>query len=203
MTLVRKSFLIIILGLNCFIASCSHYIDAEPLSSIKSGKTFDRQGSYRIGPGDEVNVLVYGEEKISGTYKVSTTGFLAIPLLPPMQVSGLTSQQLNRKIATALRSLIKSPRVTTSLTGIKNFQVFFTGEVNRIGAINLTNETSFLQALTLAGGLTEFASGRIVLVRKLSSNQIKRYSTDYDDILSGSAQLDRITLEAGDVVIAE
>ncbi|SMF13174.1 polysaccharide biosynthesis/export family protein [Pseudobacteriovorax antillogorgiicola] len=185
------------------ISSCSHYIDAEPLKNIQSGRTFDRQGTYRISPGDQVNVLVYGEDKLSGVFTISSTGFLSVPLIPPLQVSGLTTQQLNRKLGNALRSLIKSPRVSTSLTGAKNFQVYFTGEVNTVGAVNLTNETTLLQAISLAGGLNEFASGRIVLVRKIASKQVKRYATSYEDILSGSLQLDHLSLEAGDVIIAE
>ena len=186
-----------------FLSSCTHYIEAEPFSKIKSGRTFDRQGTYRMSPGDRVNVLVYGEDKLSGNYIVSSTGFLAIPLIPPLQVSGLTAQQLNRKLSNALRGIIKSPRVSTSLTGVKNFRVFFNGEVGSVGAVNLTSETSLLQAVSMAGGLTDFATGRIVLVRKVDSKNVKRYATDYDDILSGLYQLDHLSLEAGDIIIAE
>lgn len=189
--------------LSLALSSCSHYIDAEPFSQIKSGQTFDRQGAYRLNPGDVVNVLVYGDDKLTGEYTVSSAGFLAIPLIPPVQAAGLTATQLGKKIRNALRVLIKKPRVTASITGAKNFRVFFAGEVNSVGVISLTNETSLLQALTMAGGLNDYASGRIVLVRKIAGQKIRRYSTDYEDILSGRGQLDRLNLEAGDVLIAE
>ena len=195
--------LLITLTATLALSSCTHYIDAEPFSKVQSGRTFDRQGIYRISPGDQISVLVYGEDRLSGQYTVSSSGFLTLPLIPPIQVSGLTNQQLSSKLQTALRQMVKNPRVTTSLTGTKNFQVFFTGEVGSIGAVSLTNETTLLQALTLAGGLNDFASGRIVLVRKLRDKTIRRYATDYEDILSGEGQLDSLSLEAGDVIIAE
>lgn len=186
-----------------FTSSCSHYIDAEPISAIKSGKTFDRQGSYRISAGDQIDILVYDEPKLSGTYTVSSAGFLSIPLLPPFQVAGLTAQQLSRKVKNALRVLIKKPKVSTTLTGARNFQIYFSGEFGSRGARALTNETTLLQAMSLAGGISEFATGRIVIVRKIANLGIRRYATFYEDILSGKDQLDQMRLEAGDVLIAE
>ena len=182
---------------------CSLRIPAADLSQLKSGRTFDRQGGFKIGPGDEVNVLVYGEDRISGTYRVSPTGLLAIPQLSPMQATGQSPSQLAFRIKNALGGLIKDPKVSVSLTGVRSFQVFFNGEVQRVGAVNLDNRTSFLQALTLAGGLTEFASGRIVLIRKIGANQTKRFATSYEDILLGKNYIDQVTLESGDIIIAE
>ncbi len=194
---------IVILSYLTWTNSCWHRIPAIDLSLLKSGQTFDRQGSFRIGPGDELNVLVYGEDKLSGTFRVSPTGFLSIPLLPTLQVKGLTPSQLGYKLKNALRKLIKAPKVSVSLTGVRSFQVYFAGEVQRIGSINLTSETNFLQAITLAGGLTEFASGRIVLIRKIGTNKTQRYATTYKEVLSGKNFLDQVTLESGDIIIAE
>ena len=64
--------------LLALIGACTHYIDAEPFSKIKSGKTFDRQGTYRISPGDQVNVLVYGEPNLSGDYIVSLKRWILV-----------------------------------------------------------------------------------------------------------------------------
>ena len=129
--------------------------------------------------------------------------FYLLPLLPPMQVSGQTPSALTYKVRNALRKLIKDPKVSISLTGVSSFQVFFNGEVQNVGAVNLTNETNFLQALTLAGGLTEFASGRIVLIRKTGTNKTIRYATTYKDVLLGKNFIDQVTLESGDIIIAE
>ncbi|MFW7377341.1 MAG: polysaccharide biosynthesis/export family protein [Oligoflexus sp.] len=185
------------------LQACSHRISAEDISKLQAGKTFDRQGVYRIGVGDEISVRVFGDQEISGNYIVSPTGFLHLPLIDPIQVAGLSSAQLTTRLKNALQRLIKDPRVTIALTGVRSFQVYFAGEVNRVGAVNLTNETSFLQAITLGGGLTEFASGRIVLIRKVDQNKVRRFSTTYERILAGKDSTDYITLESGDVIFAE
>lgn len=188
----------------CLIfASCAYRIPADDITQLQAGKTFNRQGNFLIGPGDEVDVFVFGEEKLSGRFTVSPTGILALPLLTPVAVSGMTTQQLTKRLETVLEGLVKNPRVVVSLLGIRSFQVYFGGEVRRVGAIPLTNETTFLQAVTLAGGLTEFATGRIVLVRQIGNNKVRRFAIRYDDILTGERYVDNITLESGDVIFAE
>jgi polysaccharide export outer membrane protein len=205
MRLRRKHlFLLLLISITALTGSgCAHRIEADDISQLKAGRTFDRQGSYRIGIGDEVSIRIFGDEEISGDYIVSPTGYLNLPLINPIQASGLTASQVTVKVRNAVRRLIKNPRVTVSLTGVRSFQVYFAGEVNRVGSVNLTNETSFLQALALAGGLTDFASGRIILIRKVGQNKIKRFATTYEEILTGDELTDYITLESGDVIYAE
>lgn len=196
-----RVFLVLIFSL--VIKGCSYRIVAEDITKLQAGKTFDRQGTYLIGVGDEISIRVFGDQEISGNYIVSPSGFLHLPLIEPIQVTGLSSAQLTTRLTNALRRLIKDPRVTVALTGVRSFQVYFAGEVNRVGAVNLTNETSFIQALALAGGLTEFASGRIILIRKVDQNKVRRFATSYERILAGKDASDYITLESGDVIIAE
>jgi polysaccharide export outer membrane protein len=184
-------------------SACSSRIPADPVSELQASKTFTRQGTFMIGPGDQLDIFVFGEEKLSGRFTVSPTGILAFPLINTLNVSGMSSQVLTKRLEAALDTYIKSPRVAVSLPSVKSFQVFFNGEVKRIGALNLSSETNILQALTLAGGLTDFASGRIILVRQIGNSKVKRYAMQYEDILAGDKFVDGITVETGDVIIAE
>ncbi|RYZ48777.1 MAG: hypothetical protein EOP07_25380 [Proteobacteria bacterium] len=183
--------------------ACSSRIPADPVSELQASKTFTRQGTFMIGPGDQLDIFVFGEDKLSGRFTVSPTGILAFPLINTLNVSGMSSQVLTKRLEAALDTYIKSPRVAVSLPSVKSFQVFFNGEVKRIGALNLSSETNILQALTLAGGLTDFASGRIILVRQIGNSKVKRYALQYEDILAGDKFVDGITVETGDVIIAE
>ena len=183
--------------------SCSFRIPAEDISQLQSGKTFNRQGGFIIGPGDEVDIVVYGEEKLSGRFTVSPAGILTFPLIAPVNTLGMTIAQLSKRLESALEGMVKNPRVTASLLGIRSFTVFFAGEVGRVGAVPLTSETSFLQALTLAGGPSIFASGRIVLIRQVGNNKVRRFSLRYEDILTGEKFIDNISLESGDVIFLE
>ena len=192
-----------VLLFSSVVTACSYRIPADDITQLQAGKTFNRQGNFMIGAGDEVDVFVFGEEKLSGRFTVSPTGVLAFPLITPIPVAGMTTQQLTKRLESALESLVKNPRVSVSLLGIRSFQVFFGGEVRRVGAVPLNSETTFLQAITLAGGLTEFASGRIVLIRQIGNNKVRRFALRYDDILTGERYLDNITLESGDVIFVE
>ncbi|MBC7531319.1 MAG: polysaccharide biosynthesis/export family protein [Oligoflexus sp.] len=197
--LIRPLF-VLAMGLS---HACASRIPAEPVSQLQASKTFTRQGTFMIGPGDQLDIFVFGEEKLSGRFTISPTGILAFPLINTLNVTGMSSQQLTKRLEAALDVYIKAPRVAVSLPSVKSFQVFFSGEIKRVGGLNLTSETNLLQALTLAGGLSDFASGRIVLVRQIGNSKVKRYAMQYEDILAGEKFMDGITLETGDVIIAE
>jgi polysaccharide export outer membrane protein len=185
------------------IAGCAPTIVAFDLTKAMAGTTFNRQGDYIIGGTDQLSVKVFGEEKMSGPYTVAPTGVLSFPLIGFIQAEGLTSIQLEGKLQQALRPYIKSPRVTVVVTSRDSYQVFFSGEVTRPGALKLENKTTLVQGLAAAGGLTKFASGRIVLLRHFADGQVQRYATTHQQLLSGKNRLDRFVLERGDVVHAE
>ncbi|HYX33126.1 MAG TPA: polysaccharide biosynthesis/export family protein [Oligoflexus sp.] len=195
--------ILIVLCALSWMEACTFHIPAEDISQLQAGKTFTRQGGFTIGPGDEIDIVVYGEEKLSGRFTVSPAGILTFPLIAPINVVGMTVAQLTKRLESALDSMVKNPRVTASLLGVRSFSVYFAGEISRIGMVPLTSETTFLQAMTLAGGPTAFATGRIVLIRQVGNNKVRRFSLRYEDILTGEKYIDNITLESGDVIYVE
>ncbi|WP_141735285.1 polysaccharide biosynthesis/export family protein [Oligoflexus tunisiensis] len=195
----RLILLLVLIG----VEGCTFHIPAEDISQLQASKTFTRQGGFTIGPNDEIDIVVYGEENLSKRYIISPAGILTFPLIPPMNVVGLTVSQLTKRLESALNGMVKNPRVTASLLGVRSFSVYFAGEINRIGMVPLTSETTFLQAMTLAGGPTAFATGRIVLIRQVGNNKVRRFSLRYEDILTGEKYIDNITLESGDVIYVE
>jgi polysaccharide export outer membrane protein len=200
-----KAFIrsLLLLQIMSWAQGCTFHIPAEDISQLQAGKTFTRQGGFMIGPGDEIDIVVYGEEKLSGRFTVSPAGILTFPLIAPINVIGMTAAQLTKRLESALDGMVKNPRVTAALLGVRSFSVFFAGEINRIGVVPLTSETTFLQAMTRAGGPTAFATGRIVLIRQVGNNKVRRFSLRYEDILTGEKYIDNITLESGDVIYVE
>jgi protein involved in polysaccharide export with SLBB domain len=93
--------------------------------------------------------------------------------------------------------------VTVSVSDAESFQIYFSGEVAIRGGRNLKGRTSLLQGLVLAGGLTDFASGQIYLIRRVGETEVKRYVTTYKDLLRGRKTLDFYYLERGDIIHAE
>ena len=194
---------LIVIPLLWLTSSCSHKIPAEGIESVKPGKSFSRTGEYKIGPEDILDVKVLGDKDVSGQYKVSPTGYLNFPLVGSLNVFGQTAAQVNSKITTALRHYMKKPVVSVSIAKVNSLKVIFSGEFASKGPIALTTEVSLLQGLMLVGGLTDFASGRVVVIRKDSSNKTRRYSVEVEDVLDGNKHLDDFALENGDIIYAE
>ena len=80
------------------LISCGHRVPTFDITKLKSGRSFNRSGAFVIGPRDTLNVTVYGDEKLSGDYIVSNTGILNLPLVAPVDVTGLTALQVSKKL---------------------------------------------------------------------------------------------------------
>jgi polysaccharide biosynthesis/export protein len=185
------------------VTGCAAAVPAQDLTRAVSGTTFNRIGDYVISANDQINVKVFGQDSLTGTFTVSPTGSLTFPLVGFVSAAGRTSMQVTESLQKALRPYVKNPIITVSVAGRDSYQVYFSGEIGRPGEINLQRSTTLLQGLAMAGGLTRFASGRIVLLRQNQSGVMSRYSTTFYKLLSGKDQLDRFPLERGDYIHAE
>lgn len=182
---------------------CMTIMPSEDLEHAIRGDTFDRVGDYKIGPADTLNIRVFGEDALSGVYIVAPSGTIQFPLVGFVKTSGLTQLQLARQLETVLKPFVREPRVAVSLADTQSYRVFFSGELQTRGVRELKAKTSILEGVILAGGLTDFASGRIYLIRRLSERTVKRYVTSFDALLRGRNLLDTIYLERGDILHAE
>ena len=190
-------------GSHGALSGCTAAVPALDLSQAMNGSTFNRAGDYVISANDQINIKVFGQENLTGVYIVSATGMLTFPLVGFVQAAGETSLQLTAKLERALKPFVKNPIITVNVAGRDSYQVYFSGEVNKAGEVTLQNRTTLLQGIAVAGGLTRFASGRVVLLRQLPSGLVQRYATTFYKLLSGKDQLDRFVLERGDLVHAE
>ncbi len=194
------------LGLMTLVSlplGCATAIPARDLAEAVAGNTFTRQGEYLLSANDQVSVKVYGQDSLSGLYTISPSGVLTFPLIGFVQAAGSTSLQLTERLGRALQSYVKNPIVTVSVASQGSLSVYFSGEFNRPGVASLPGRTSMVQGVALGGGLSKYASGRIVLIRQGANGTTQRYASTYDRLLSGRGELDRLTLERGDVVHAE
>ena len=193
--------LIALMALFCF--GCTTAIPAYDLADAVQGSTFTRQGEYLISAGDQLTIKVYGQEALSGVYPVSPSGLVTFPLIGFLQAAGETSLQLTDKLQRSLAAYVKNPLATVAVTGKDSLVIYFSGEFNRPGTAALFGRTTVLQAVAIGGGLTKAASGRIIVLRQMSNGNVRRYATTYARLLQGIPDLDRVTLERGDVLHAE
>lgn len=157
--------------------------------------------AYRIGPQDVLKIDVWREDQLTRTVPVRPDGKITLPLLNDVQAVGMTPMQLAGVISDGLKKYINSPQVTVSVTEINSRRVYVTGEVTRPGAFPLLPDMTVLQALTSAGGFTQFARIKSIYVLRMEGKQQVKHAFNYKDVISGKQAEDNIQLHPGDTVV--
>jgi polysaccharide biosynthesis/export protein len=157
---------------------------------------------YVIGPGDTLNIQLWKEPTLSGPAKVRPDGFITLPLVNEVQVSGLATGELRKILTAKYKEFVNDPVVTIRIEGIASSEVFLVGQVTKPGAYPLAGNDSLLQLITRAGGLTIFADRRDIRVVRRVGDKVTEYIADYDAILDGDLKQD-IILKPGDRIIVQ
>ena len=156
---------------------------------------------YKIGALDVLRIDVWKEAEISRLTSVRPDGKISLPLLNDVQASGLTAMQLATVISSGLKAYITNPQVTVSVNEINSRRIYVTGEVNRAGAQLLLPNMTVLQALSSAGGFTQFARLKNIYVRRVESGKTVKYPFDYKAVVGGKKSEQDIPLQPGDVIV--
>ena len=129
------------------LTACNPAGDLQPLPDLQ--KT-----SYTLGVGDKVRVITFGNEALTGEFRVNDSGKIAMPLLGSVPAAGKTPEQLQTIIAGDLesRNLLHKPNVSVEITEYR--PVFVLGEVNRPGEYPYKPGMTVLSAVSTAGGFT-------------------------------------------------
>lgn len=165
------------------------------------------QALYRINGGDTIHISVYGEKDLDRDVAVEPDGGIAFPLVGNLNAKGLTLAELQKKIADALRSgnmlpNVTDPEVTVSLVKSTGNSFSVVGQVKQPGTFVTDTQVDVMQALSLAGGLTPFASkSRILILRRDTTGSQTKIPFDYSAIEDGEKLDTNILLQGGDVVV--
>ncbi len=156
---------------------------------------------YRIGAEDVLHIAVWENPQLTLDVVVRPDGRISIPLVQDVQAEGLTAVELAAVLHQKLRAYIKQPQVFVIVTQINAPKVFVVGNVTRPGPYPLRSDTSVLQALSLAGGFTQFASPRsIKLVRGLGTKQEVR-KINYYSLIDGAGEGNYLLMPGDTIVV--
>ncbi len=119
---------------------------------------------YRLGTGDKVRVIVYGEADLGGEFQVDATGYVRLPMIGQVKAAGLTAHDLEGSITTALgNGYLNDPRINVEVTTYRPFYVI--GEVQKPGEYPYANGITASSAIAVAGGFTGKAVESVIYVR--------------------------------------
>jgi len=181
--------------------SASQNSDSSRSSQASSSNTAATDPDYKIGPQDMLRIDVWKEPDISRIVPVRPDGKITLPLVNDVQASGLTTNQLAAKIAEGLKKYITSPQVTVGVTEINSRKIFVSGEVSHPGAFPLLPNMTVLQALSTAGGFTQFAREKKIYILRMEDGRQVKHPFNYKDAVSGKNVEQNIILEGGDIIV--
>jgi polysaccharide biosynthesis/export protein len=157
--------------------------------------------SYVIGAQDVLDISVWKDPELTQTVPVRPDGKISMPLLNDVQAAGLTPTQLKTQITDGLKKFMTDPIVTVIVTQINSQRVYITGEVTHAGAFPLLPETTILQALSSAGGFTQFANVKKIYMFRTVNGKRVVFPFNYKDVIHGKNTSQNVVLEAGDTIV--
>ncbi len=157
-------------------------------------------GEYLLGEGDLLNVSVFEAEELETTVRVSSRGFITLPLIKTVTVKGLTAMEAEEKIESLYRKrYINDPHVSVFVKEHVSQRVTLMGQFNKPGTYDYPTKLRLLDVIALGGGLSEKA-GQIIQIRKLKSSKPEAFMVDLDRLISeGNVELN-IEINGGDVI---
>lgn len=134
------------------------------VGTISVGGGRAAEAEYLIGSGDVLQIVVWKHADLSRTIPVRPDGKISVPLLDDVQAAGRTAVELKNAIASGLRKYLDTPIVTVIVSEVNAYRVTVFGEVKRPGTYVLKGRMTIVDVLSLAGGFTEFASTKNILL---------------------------------------
>lgn len=154
---------------------------------------------YRIGPGDLIDIKVFGVEQLNTTVRVSESGKVTLPLLGEVEIGGLTKPDLEKRLAQLLSRDLVDPQVAVFIKEYASNVVYVQGAVSKPASYPLLGRQTLRQIISQAGGFTPNAGDEIIVIRQLPSGGTS-INISVDDLMIKGDPKVNIPLEPGDVI---
>jgi polysaccharide biosynthesis/export protein len=187
--------LIIALAASSF--GCASNNPAAPASAASSDY------SYKIGPGDNLNIVVWRNPELSMSVPVRPDGKISAPLIDDLSAMGKDSTSLARDIEKELSKFIRDPVVTVIVTGFVgpySEQIRVIGEAAKPQILSYKQKMTLLDVMIAVGGITDFADGNSAKILRTSENNTQ-YSVRLKDLVKRGDVSANVEVKPGDVLI--
>ena len=187
--------LVVILGCT---PPVSHLTEAQAAAAVVATPDQDK---YLLGPEDAIEISVWKEPDLTKQLVVRPDGKITYPLIGELQAAGRTVKQLQEEILKRLEKFVTDAHVTVILLKAQNYKIYVTGKVNKPGDFLTGKPVNVMQAISMAGGLTPFASpGSIMVIRSMGGKE-EVFPFNYKEVAKGQIFEQNRILLPGDVVV--
>lgn len=199
MTLVKPKNILLALALVCSMVALA---PAQQSATNAASSYQVNPSDYVIGVDDVLAINVWKETEISRTVQVRPDGKISLPLVGEIQAAGQQPLQLQQQIADKLKSYISDPEVTVIVQEVHSKKFNVIGEVQRPGTYALSNSSTVLDAIALAGGFKDFAKQTKIYVLRIQPNGSRtRIPFNYKKVVKGKALKENVPLQNGDTIV--
>lgn len=158
-------------------------------------------GEYVLGPGDVLDIRVFGEPEVSSTVMVRIDGRISLPLAGEVVAAGTTPELLGEQIRQELERFIDAPNVVVMLTESRSKKYYILGEVESPGEYDITRPVTVLQAIARAGGFAEWAKKDSIMIVSEPGSSEKISIFDYDRFLNDADSKKNVVIKPGDTIV--
>ena len=159
------------------------------------------EASYLLGPEDIVKISVWKDEHLTQEVVVRPDGMISFPLVGDVPAAGRTIEDVRLELVKRLNRFVQSPQVSVLAIKILSYKIYVIGRVNKPGEFLVGHYTDVLQALSLAGGLNQFAAENDIRIMRRNRGEQQVFQFRYGDVRKGKEMGQNIILERGDVVV--
>jgi len=159
------------------------------------------EADYTLNPGDVLQITVWKEDGLDREVLVVPDGSINFPLAGTLSAAGKTTAQLQDEIVAKLQKYIPDASVAVSVKAALGNVVDVIGQVAKPGELTIGHRTTVMQALSMAGGLTPYASENKIIILRTVDGKESSIAFPYDDVQRGQSLDKDIALSPGDVVV--
>ena len=182
------------------IASLGEGSAAPPSTGPATSATPPVPDHYVLGPGDQIEINIFGEPDLSRTVAIKPDGIIALPLINQVQAAGKTAAQLEAELARRYAKYLKAPVVSVIVREFRMNPVYVMGEVAKPGRYDLAHDMTFLDALMVAGGATDKANLDGVQILRVEHGKSQAIPVKANQMIQGKAVAQNPKLQSGDLI---
>jgi polysaccharide export outer membrane protein len=190
---------ILVCGIGFFNQSMAADKTEGSLPEIK--KEIVTDPSYIIGPMDVLEIQVWKEPDFSRKVLVRPDGKITYPLIGDIHASGMNTMGLKALLTEKLENFLSKPEVTVIVLQSSSKNFYIVGKINRPGNYPLNPDMTVLQAISVAGGLNEWADRDSIRIIRRSGGKEEILHFDYDEVISGKNLERNILLKPNDTIM--
>ncbi len=182
------------------LGGCGSFSDKfQPAPATASTQDYN----YIVGPGDNINIIVWRNPELSMSVPVRPDGKFSTPLIDELVAQGKNPVEIAREIEKLLAKYVRDPVVTvivTSFVGPYDQQIRVVGEAAKPQVLSYKQKMSLLDVMIAVGGLTDFAAGNDATILRTGDSN-KQYSVRLKDLIKRGDISANVEMKPGDILI--